>query len=133
LSFKVKRAYFIVALVVLVCGIVWACVFWFNDVFSTHHANQPHRAALLQIHDAIEIDASHAEVLAAYWQHRSDALKLHADQPDAWIIRMPLEFGAGDWILQIDFQDGTVSAVRVLTSDGPPPKDGPAARLKQNP
>jgi hypothetical protein len=31
---------------------------------------------------------------------------------------MPLEFGATDWCLLIDFDQGKVSAIRMRTSDG---------------
>lgn len=106
-------------------GIVWVRGFWLTEVFHNHKSNEPNRAALLQVRDAIAVGASHADVLAAYWQHRTEALKLVADGPAEWIITMPLEFGASDWTLRIEFRDGRVTAVRVRTSDGPPPEDGP--------
>jgi hypothetical protein len=122
---KIKRLHVIVAVIILVFGIVWVKGFWFTEVFHTHKSNAPHRTALLQIQDAVAVGASHSEVLAAYWQHRTDSLRLFADGPAAWVITMPLEFSASDWKLRIEFQDGRVAAVRVRTGDGPPPKDGP--------
>ena len=122
---KIKRSQAIIALIVLGVVIVWVRGFWFSEVFRTHKANEPHRRALLEIRDAIAIGASYSEVLKAYWQHRTDSLRLFADRPTDWTITMPMEFGASDWKLGIEFQDGKVSAVRVRTADGPPPKDGP--------
>lgn len=127
---KTKRSHVIAAIIILVVGIVWVRSFWFTEVFRTHKSNEPHRAALLTIQDSVALGASHADVLAAYWQHRTDSLRLFADRPANWVITMPLEFGASDWNLLIEFQDGTVSAVRVRTSDGPPPKDGPKDKQK---
>jgi hypothetical protein len=122
---KIKRSNFLVILAVVVAGIVWVRVFWFGEVFHTHKRNEPNRAALLRIRDAIPMGASHAQVLAAYWQHRTDALKISVHTATNWDIEMPMELGANDWDLRIDFQDGKVRALRVRTSDGPPPKDGP--------
>jgi hypothetical protein len=127
---KIKRSHVIAAIIILVVGVVWVKGFWFTEVFHTRKSNEPHRAALLQIRDAVSVGASHGEVLAAYWQHRTDSLRLFADRPADWIITMPLEFGASDWKLLIEFQDDRVSAVRVRTSDGPPPKDGPNDKQK---
>ena len=127
---KIKRSHVIAAIIILVVGIVWVKGFWFTEVFRTHKSNEPHRTALLQIQDAVALGASHADVLAAYWKHRTDSLRLFADRPTGWVITMPLEFGASDWKLLIEFQDGRVTAVRVRTADGPPPKDGPKDKQK---
>ena len=127
---KIKRSHVVVAIILLALGIAWVKGFWLTEVFHTRKSNESHRAALLQIRDAISIGASHADVLAASWQPRTDSLRLFADRPADWIITMPLEFGASDWTLLIEFHDARVSAIRVRTSDGPPPKDGP--KDKQN-
>lgn len=126
---KLKRSHIITALVLVVFGVVWARGFWFNEVFHSHKSNVPNRKALLEIRERIGIGASQAEVLSAYWQHRTDVLRLFADRPTDWIITMPLEFGASDWNMRIEFKDGRVTAVRVRTSDGPQPKDGPMDKL----
>ena len=117
-------------IIILVVGVARVKGFWFTEVLRTHTSNEPHRTALVQIQDAVALGASHADVLAAYWQHRTDSLRLFADSPADWVITMPLEFGAYDWKLLIEFQDARVSAVRVRTSDGPPPKDGPRDKQK---
>ena len=127
---KFKRSYVIIAAILLVIGIVWVRGFWFMEVFHTRKSNEPNRTALLLIRDAIGIGASHTEALTAYWQHRTGDLRLFADRPTDWIITMPLEFGASDWKLLIEFQDGRVAAVRVRMTDGPPPKDGPQDKQK---
>jgi hypothetical protein len=118
------------AIIILVVCVVWMMGFWFTEVFRTHKSSEPHRAALLRIRDAVAIDASHADALAAYWQLRTDSIRLFADRPGDWVITMPLAFSASDWKLLIEFQDGRVSAVRVRTADGPPPKDGPKDKQK---
>jgi hypothetical protein len=115
----------ITAIIVLVVGSIWVRGFWFTEIYHTQKSNEPNRRALLAIRDAINVGASHADVLTAYWQHRTPELKLSAEQPSIWSVGIPLEFGASDWGLRIEFANGKVSALRVRTSDGSPPKDGP--------
>lgn len=103
---------------------LWIRGFWFTEVFRLHKSNASNRSALLQIRNAVPLGAPHAEVLAAYWRHRTDDLRLMADQPDWWLVRMPLEWGASDWTLSITFEDDRATAIRIRTSDGPAPKDG---------
>jgi hypothetical protein len=113
-----------VAVIVLIL-IIWVKGFWLTEVFHSTESNEPNRAALLQIHSAVALGASHAEVLAVYWQHRTNSLYLDADRPADWAISMPLEWGASDWRLLIAFQDGKAISIQMRTSDGPPPDDGP--------
>jgi hypothetical protein len=123
---KIKRSHAVILVVVVLAAAYYG--WWFfasGDMFHSSKRNAPNRAALLQVYETIGVGASHSEVLSAYWQHRTGDLRLFADKPAEWVVAMPLEFGASDWKLVVEFQDGRVSAVRVRTSDGPPPKDGP--------
>ena len=123
---RMKRSFLIATGVILVVGVYY--YFWIfrsGDVFSTVESNTTNRAALVAVRDAVKIGASYSDVLAAYWRLKTSDLRLHADDSAHWLIRMPLEFGASDWVLRIEFQDGRVAQVRVRTSDGPAPADGP--------
>jgi hypothetical protein len=123
---KFKRSHVIVSVVAVLAAVYYG--WWFfasGEVFHSSRRNAPNRAALRQVYEAVPVGALYAEVLAAYWQHRSDDLRLFADRPTEWAITMPVEFGASDWKLSLEFQEGRVSAIRIRTSDGPPPKDGP--------
>jgi hypothetical protein len=128
---KFKRSHAIISVIGVLVAVYYG--WWFfvsGDVFHSSKRNAPNRAALLRVYEAVNVGASHPEVLAAYWQHRTDELRLHAESPTTWGIRMPMEFGASDWNLFIEFHEGGVSAIRVRTSDGPPPKDGPKDKQK---
>jgi hypothetical protein len=120
---KIKRAH-VITVAVIALGILWVRGFWFTEVFHTHKANEANRTALLHLHETTRIGASHSEVLTNYWHHRTDELRLFAENPRQWVIKMPMEFGAGDWRLMIEFTNREVRSVRIRTTDGPPPKDG---------
>lgn len=107
-------------------------IFLFSGwVFHSHASNAPNRHALVQLHQAIELGASTADVRDLFQRHATPQLKLNESYPEQWHVRMPMEFGATDWKLLLDFRDGKIVGVRLLTADGPPPKDGPPH--KQNP
>lgn len=128
---RFKRPQIIVAVILLLVGAYYC--FWIfrsGDVFRSSARNAPNRAALLQIRDGVQLGATHTEVLEAYWKCRTDELQLRADWSTNWIVRMPMEFGASDWVLRIEFRDGKVTAVRARTSDGLTPKDGPTDKEK---
>ncbi|MGV3773616.1 MAG: hypothetical protein ACO1QB_11990 [Verrucomicrobiales bacterium] len=125
-----KDSYIIAAITLLAFGFLWGKGFWFTEVYRTHKSNEPHRTALLRIQGAIAIGDPHASVFATYWQNRTESLRLIADRPTGWIITTPLELGASNLKLLIEFQGGNVVAVRLRTADGPPPKDGPEDKQK---
>ena len=109
--------------IALVCGAMLLCGFLLTRSFNTHTRNEANRQALLRIRDELSIGDSPDDVLRAYSRFRTDELSL-VKGPN-WCIEMPTEFGATDWNLIIEYRENGVSAVRVRTSDGPPPSDGP--------
>ena len=101
-------------------------IFGSGDWFFPHSKNAPNRVALLKIREGIHLGDGYESVLRSYWQHAPCDLRLSAGSSQAWSVSMPYEFGARDWVLIIQFTEGKVSAVRVRTSDGPPPNGAPA-------
>jgi hypothetical protein len=122
---KIKPSYIIITVALIALGILWVRGFWFTEVFRTHKANEPNRAALLRLHEATRLGVSYAEVLTNYWHHRTDELRLFAENPSQWVIKMPTEFDTRQWKLLIDFTNREVRTVRIRTADGPTLKDGP--------
>jgi|ERR1041385_4971665 hypothetical protein len=116
-------------LLVLFGFIVW--VFLFSGrVFHSHRSNAPNRDALVHIHQAVQIGSSASEVRDCFRRYSTPQLRLHDERSTDWAIGMPMEFGASDWKLLINFRDERVVRVRLLTADGPPPKDGPPDKQK---
>ena len=121
-----QRRTFVVTTVVLgIAGYYYWWVFWSGDNFRSHSSNAANRDAIVRLHEALRPNDDRTEVLEKYWSHRTTDLRLHLDSPDAWVVSMPLEFGAGDWNLRIEFRNGRLSAVRIRTADGPAPREAP--------
>ena len=116
----------------LVGGLVLYFIWWSfvsGGVLYSHKKNAVNMAALEKIHQELALGMPYNDVLSSYWGHRTGDLRLFADRASDWKIGMPLEFGAADWKLLIEFQKGVVSAVRLRTSDGPSPKGGPEDKV----
>jgi len=120
-----KRSYLVAGLVLVLLAYYAWWLLLSGDTFHTHSANAANRAALVRLHTALRIGAVRSSVLDEYWSQRTPDLRLHVDAADQWVVSMPLEFGANDWTLIIEFRNNVVSAVRVRTSDGPGPAEGP--------
>jgi hypothetical protein len=101
-------------------------VFGSGDWFFTHAKNTSNRAALLKIREDIHIGDDYESALRSYWQHSSKDLRLDAGSSQTWTVSMPLELGATDWVLYVEFSDSKVSAVKVRTTNGPRPRDAPS-------
>ena len=120
-----KRSFLIVAVVLTVAAYYAWWIFLSGDNFRRHSANAGNRQALVRLHAALDVGADREKVLNEYWSLRTTELRLRVDAADRWIVSMPYEFGARDWTLIVEFREGRVSAVRVRTSDGPAPTNGP--------
>ena len=118
-----------IVLMVILGFILWFFLFS-GRVFHSHTSNAPNRTALLQLHQAVQLGSSASEVRDLFHRYATPQLRLHDERSTDWVIRMPMEFGASDWSLLLDFQDGRVVQVRLLTTDGLPPKDGPPNKKK---
>ena len=112
-------------LVVVLAYYPWL-IFASGDWFRTHHQNACNRAALLKIREDLRLGDGYEMVLRRYWQHASDDLTLYSGNPRGWSVSMPLEFGATDWALLLEFTNGKLSAIKIRTADGPYPPDAPA-------
>ena len=110
----------IAVIVILATGVTWF-VFWSGDVFMPHSANAENRNALIRFHGAVNVGDDRDAVLQKYWSNQTGHLQLYVGSPERWVVRMPFEFGATDWLLLLEFRNGRVSAVRVRTSDSPRP------------
>jgi hypothetical protein len=123
---KITRSMICEGLILLAILSLCVWLFLFSGwLFHSHAKNAPNRQALVQLHQAIQLGSSASDVRHLFRQHATPQLKLHDDNPAEWHVRMPMEFGATDWKLLLDFRDGKIVQVRLLMADGPPPKDGP--------
>lgn len=96
-----------------------------------HKINNANKVALLEIRDEIEIGDSLQRVVDVYQKHK-DNLKLIKANPNNIYIETPLQFGAGNWVLHVEMESSKVTAVKVMTADGPPPTNGPKDKITKN-
>jgi len=90
----------------------------YNMFFRQRNLNVPNKNALKNIMNDINIGDSVDLVKKVYVKNKTESLEFNNKDPNFWTIGMPLEFGAGDWILFINFKDQVVKELRMRTSDG---------------
>ncbi len=93
-------------------------------MFSSHRANAGNRQALIRIHDHLTVGQSIEDVRVAFGRYKTDELKFHEDEKEV-VITMPLEFGAKDWLLRVEIENGSITEVLMRTTDGPKPLGSP--------
>ena len=121
-----KRNTIIIASIgTLILGYYFWLMLLSGDFFYTYSRNAPNRAALLKIHEEIQLGDNYENVLKIYWQHESSDLRLFAENPKTWVIQTPSELTSGNWVMYIEFAEDKASAVKIKTSDGPSPSDAP--------
>jgi hypothetical protein len=105
---------------VLGCFFVSLCIaaIGFNVLFGNRLRNRGSREALALIMNTLSPGDSQERVREVFASHRTYRLRLRERSEDYWEMTMPLEFGATDWCLLVDFDEGKVSAIRMRTSDG---------------
>jgi hypothetical protein len=57
------------------------------------------------------------DVRALVGQPRFDELALHQESPNEWSVEAPMQFGAKNWILYIEFRDSKITGLRVRTAN----------------
>jgi hypothetical protein len=89
------------------------------------------RKELTRLHEKIKseftIDNLRQEFQAATYPH----LQLRQGLNDTWIASTPTQFGAGNWILYIEFKEKTAVAARIRTLDdlNDKPPQAPADKI----
>ena len=63
---------------------------------------------------------------------RLEYLFLGDNKSQRWVIKTPLEFGATNWVMLVEFSNSNVSAVRIRTEDSDKIKPTDALADKEN-
>ncbi|MFC1703331.1 hypothetical protein ACFL1E_00915 [Candidatus Omnitrophota bacterium] len=94
-----------------------------NTLFLNKILNQDDKKALITIMENLQIGDEKERVENIFSRHRTDALELKKSEDyegweeNQWLIQMPVEFGATDWILWIEFVDEKVASLKIRLHD----------------
>jgi hypothetical protein len=121
-----------IATAVLIVGAV-AALLWSPVVDPLLHRER-YRGEVLTLYENLQPGLTKPEVQQVMESGKYPHLQFHRADSERWSGTAPSEFGAGNWLLVIEFQGEQVSAVRVRTADGdhdhpaeaPPDKVRPA-------
>jgi len=99
-------------------------------IVCTRHAKQHEfRNKITALANELSTHQSNKEELRRLLtEPRFQDLVLREDSPNEWLVETPIEFGATNWVLYLDFNDSTIVEVRVRTADNENahPREAPA-------
>ena len=112
-----KRALQLLAFAVVVAVLGY---FVWSTLFESRMLNSSSKTAVVEMHRRIQLGDSEAGVHALVDDLKTDRTMLRTKLfLDTWEVSMPLELGATDWVLFVQYDpEQTVSAVALRTSDG---------------
>ena len=91
-----------------------------------------YRAQVLALYGELHVGSTRTDLQRLMQSGRYPDLTLDARDTQKWFAEAPYEFGAGNWVLVIEFDNGRVTALRIRTADSyekPPPKAPPDRTL----
>jgi len=103
--------------------------------FRTILLNRENKKALAIIMNELKIGDSKEQVKNVFYEYKTKTLKLMDDRENSWLIEMPFEFGASDWILWIEFDENDkIVSLKMRTSDSKKlkPKGVPGDKILQS-
>jgi hypothetical protein len=107
----VRRRIVIGLLAVVVIGAVAAYFGWESLI------QKEARRELMAFRAGVELGADADSVRKQFDATRARRLDLHEIRTNLWVVGTPLQFGAGNWVLYISFQDSMVHELKVRTED----------------
>ena len=95
-------------------------------VEEQYRSREPRRQ-LLEYRQIVVAAHAKTEALNAFDKQHFNRLQLEGAN-NIWVVRTPLIFGAGNWLLYMEFTDARLSALKIRTPDGYTyrPEDAPA-------
>jgi hypothetical protein len=107
---------------ITLCLIVLAAIAFFGwqAFFEANTNNAPSKEAVAMMHHDIALYATKDDVTSIYKKYKTERNTIRTDMfQDTWEICMPIEFGASDWTLYVQYNtQNLVSAVAMRKSDG---------------
>ena len=93
------------------------------------------RSEVLEVFSTIPGTASKEEIERIVTSGGHSHLRLVKVSPSEWLVETPLQFGAGNWVLWIEFEGQEIRALRVRTADSKevlPERAPPDRTFRQN-
>jgi hypothetical protein len=79
---------------------------------------QRYQGQVRALYDSLHPGMTQAQVRSVMERGAISSLRLIQDANGRWSAEAPYEFGAGNWILHIEFWRDQVSTLRIRTADG---------------
>jgi hypothetical protein len=107
-----RRDQALVAVVVLIVfGMLW------SPIVRPYLYREQYRGQVRALYDTLQLGISRQHVRQEMDREKYPDLDFHTDG-DLWLASAPLQFGAGNWVVAVEFEGDRVTAIRIRTGDG---------------
>jgi hypothetical protein len=117
-------------------GLIVGCVLCAGAVFLVlpWNASEESTSEITRLFALIEIGMTTEEVEQAYAESSPKDVTSRQLANGSWLFETPLQWGAMNWVMWVDFSDGTVSAVRMrlLDDDERRPSEAPSDKREES-
>lgn len=104
-----------IGVAVLIVGVL-AAILW-DPIVDPFLNRERYRGEVRTLYENLKLEMTKEQVQHEMASGKYPDLDFHREN-ELWLGSAPLEFGAGNWVLAIEFQGDRVSAVRVRKGDG---------------
>ena len=104
-----------IGVAVLIVGVL-AAILW-DPIVAPFLNRERYRGEVRTLYENLYLGMAKERVRHEMDSGKYPDLEFHRDG-QLWLASAPLEFGARNWVLAIEFQDDQVSAIRVRKGDG---------------
>lgn len=120
-----KRSVGVIIAIILILG-----AFLGYTIFDNRIVNLKNKKALVAIMDNLLLGDEKVKVREIYNQYKTNTLEL-VELENSWLIRMPHEFGATDWVVWIGFENNKIISLKIRLSDSKEmkPKNSPPDKI----
>ena len=122
--------FFSALLVVVLLGATWKIG---ADCWETFRFKPEARAEMRDLWNRVELGDSQAKFERDFAAGNPQSLELRRWKSSYWAVRTPIEFGAGNWVLYVEFDERKrIGALRIRTTgsvDEKPRESAPADRV----
>jgi hypothetical protein len=97
------------------------------------HSSTDARLQLLAFREAIERVETKDEIERVFHAGQFERLQLLKENPEQWVVATPLDFGASNWYLYLEFMDRRLAKVKIRLADSSEihPRDAPGDIVRE--
>lgn len=103
--------------IVIIIALFFTSFLLLNSTQIKVFNNKTYHSYIINIMSELNIGDEREKIEKIMCSFENSQIRLVKEADKKWVIETPLEFGASNWILIIDFYDNKITSLRIRTED----------------